>query len=289
MGKPLAIATIGAGRVLQRLYLPALASVPGLRLTAAADVSPASLAALPPTVATFDRLEGMLDRPLDGLLILSPGRLHHDHAAAGLERGLPVLLEKPSAQNLDQLYAWPESWRPLVTPARPRRYWREYLALRRTDQPGVALSLELSTSPGAWGSSTTDSVEQDLLPHVHDLAGWLTRTRVVSVDATATAARVAGAFQMSDGRSITFDAAHAGGYVERVTVGGVVHDLSQATLAQRIRHRLSGTPSRDVEGVARMLRLWERRLRGESPPGLPGFGLAVEELTARAQLTRPAD
>ncbi len=284
MIEPLAIAAIGAGRVFQRLYLPALARVPGLRLAAVADPSTAALASVPEGVATVDRLDELFSYALAGVLVLSPAALHADHARLVLERGIPILLEKPSASVPRELEAWPGAWRALVTPARPRRYWREYLAIRRSLRPGESLRLEFATSPAGWGASTTDSVADDLLPHVHDLAGWLRRAEVIGVDASLADERGAGSFHMSDGRTVDFEIAHGNRYMERVTAGDVTFDLSATSLRDRVVHRLHGRPPRDIEGVSRMLRLWERRLRGEHPPGLPAFDLAAAEVRMRAQL-----
>lgn len=282
MTEPLAIAAIGAGRVFQRLYLPALSFTSGMRLAAVCDLSPAALASVPAGVPVFDRLDGMLDRRLDGILVLSPGPLHPEHAAAALALGIPILLEKPSASSLSQLDSWP--WRKLVTLARPRRYWRQYLALRQSLQPGVPLRLELTTSPASWGASTADSVVDDLLPHVHDLAGWLTRSDVLSVEGACNADRATGAFRMSDGCCVEFEVSHGADYRESAAARDLSVDLAHPSIRDRATGRLSGRPPRDIEGVARMLRLWERRLRGENPPGLPGFELARDEVRIRSEL-----
>ena len=55
-------------------------------------------AGLSNSVAEYDDLQAMLAaEQLDGVVITTPNHLHADHAVPCLERGLPVLLEKPLA------------------------------------------------------------------------------------------------------------------------------------------------------------------------------------------------
>lgn len=289
---PLRIGAVGAGRVFERLYAPALARVPGLSLRAIADPSPVARGRAGPGVIAFESLDELLAADTcEALLILSPGGLHVAHARAALARGLPIVLEKPSAAKESELLAWPEPWRAMVTPARPRRYWREYLALRRgypalrRELEGTAaLGLLLQTSPAAWGAMEPDRLTDDLLPHVIDLAEWLSRTRARDIAGIVDGASGHGDLCMDDGRIVTWEVGHGDAYAERITIGKTTLDLSRESLRLRLARRLYGRPPRDVEGVARMLRLWERRLRGEPAPGLPGFETALQEVRLRAAL-----
>ena len=196
----------------------------------------------------------------------------------------PVLLEKPSALSRAEIAAWPETWRDLVTPARPRRYWREYLQLRRELPRAADFELVLQTSPAAWGALTASGPADDLLPHVLDLAGWLARSPVVAIHGKENDTEASGDFELADGRTLRWKVAHTDHYHEHVRAGDTLHDLSRPPLGGRIARRLRGRPPRDIEGIARMLRLWERRLRGEAVPGLPAFAVALEELTMRDAL-----
>jgi predicted dehydrogenase len=58
---------------------------------------------LPEAMGLFDQLEtaNAQGRPFSGAVIASPPRFHVDQAIAFLERGVPVLLEKPVSPDLD--------------------------------------------------------------------------------------------------------------------------------------------------------------------------------------------
>jgi predicted dehydrogenase len=60
-----------------------------------------AVAAIPHQVTT-DSFERLLDSNLDGLVIATPDRLHVEQASAACARGIPVLLEKPISDDLDQ-------------------------------------------------------------------------------------------------------------------------------------------------------------------------------------------
>jgi hypothetical protein len=283
--EPLRIGAVGAGRVFDRLYRPALEHVPGLTLGAIADPDPAVRGGAPAAAWAFEKLEDLLDAGLcAGVLILAPAPLHAELAAVALGRGVPVLLEKPSASDESALSAWPDDWRALVTPARPRRYWREYLEVRREHSAAPRFQFVLRTSPSAWDAGRVDPPADDLLPHVTDLAEWVSRSPVRDVTGSCGPVEGAGEFTLEDGRTVTWEVGHGDGYEERVTAGGVTIDLSRSSAQARLARRLSGRPERDVEGVARMLRLWERRLRSEVVTGLPGFDTALTEVRIHSAL-----
>jgi len=288
--EPIRVGVIGAGRVFQRLYQPALARLPGLELVAVADPSPEAREQLSPAITGLTRAEDLfIGAGCDAVIVLSPGYLHAVHSALALDRGLPVLLEKPSAMSSSELEIWPQAWQTLVTPSRPRRYWPRYLALRRELPPGTPFRLALRTSPAAWGATTKDSPIDDLLPHLVDLASWLSRTAVESISGDADGAQAQGLLHLSDGRTIDWTVGHGDGHEEYVEAEGVRHHLETLSIRERLEQRLLRTPAQDLLGITRMLRLWERRLRGEAVPGLPGFEIALQETRFRDQLRPGAD
>ncbi len=282
---PIRIATIGAGRAFQRLYLPALKAVPGLHLVAAADPSSTARAGLPSPIRPYSSLAALLAiEDCQALLVLSPGSLHAEHAALALERSLPVLLEKPSATCLEDLATWPPAWHRLVTPARPRRYWRRYLQVRNELATSSRFGFLLQTVPGDWGATEVPMPTQDLLPHVLDLAAWVSRSPISGCEGTATARAASGRFELADGRPVDWEVAHGDEYQERISAGPVAFDLSRQSFWTKAAIRIGARPAQDVEGIARMLTLWERRLRGDTVPALPAFSVALEELSFRQQL-----
>lgn len=96
------IGVVGLGEV-SAAHLAGLAEVEGVRVAAACDVEPERLATAPEGAARFsDWRELVAQRNLDAVLILLPHDLHHPVAAAALEAGRHVCLEKPMALNRGQ-------------------------------------------------------------------------------------------------------------------------------------------------------------------------------------------
>ena len=101
--RPLRVGVAGLGAVAQAVHLPLMAGLPGtFELTAICDLSTALMKALGerygvPVEHRYRDVTTMLDGvELDGLIVLTSGS-HGDVALAALERGLPVLSEKPLA------------------------------------------------------------------------------------------------------------------------------------------------------------------------------------------------
>jgi predicted dehydrogenase len=101
--RPLRIGVAGLGAVAQAVHLPLIARLPEtFEVAAICDLSGALTTALGeryriPVRHRYREVVSMLDAvTLDGLLVLTSGS-HGDVALAALERGLPVLSEKPLA------------------------------------------------------------------------------------------------------------------------------------------------------------------------------------------------
>lgn len=97
----LRIGVVGAGWFASRRHLPELVNAPDAEIAALCRRDPERLAQMAAHFGverTYRSYEEMLDRePMDGLLIVTPHNLHHPQTMAALERGIPVLLEKPMA------------------------------------------------------------------------------------------------------------------------------------------------------------------------------------------------
>ena len=119
----LRIGVAGLGAVAQAVHLPLLARLSDtFEIAALCDLSPALLAALGdryrvPSDARYGSVEDLLGgAPIDGLLVLTSGS-HGAVALAALERGIPVLCEKPLAYTraeADALAASPNASRLLL-------------------------------------------------------------------------------------------------------------------------------------------------------------------------------
>jgi predicted dehydrogenase len=51
---------------------------------------------------TTDSFEAMLELPLDGIILATPDTVHVEQGVAACRKGIPVLLEKPVAENMTQ-------------------------------------------------------------------------------------------------------------------------------------------------------------------------------------------
>ena len=99
-GNPLRIAVVGAGLIGKR-HLDALLRAPGAGVASLVDPDPAAAAlAGERGLEWYPTIEDMLaSDPPDGAVIATPNQLHVDHGLACLRAGLPVLIEKPIADD----------------------------------------------------------------------------------------------------------------------------------------------------------------------------------------------
>lgn len=296
-GEPLRVGICGLGRVYERLYAPALAFAPGLRLAAAADPSPARRMLAGSAVRPYESLGEMLSAGgLDAVAVLSPPRLHHEHTLEALAAGLPVLVEKPPAASLAELREWAHAaeGRNRVTVSFSRRYWARYRALKARLRGHEDLELVLRTAPGGWDAVETrpEDPAADLLPHLVDLARWLTRLRVVAVHAGGKRGPGSIGVELADGRVVECRAGHAAAYEEYVVVDGKRAGIGPPGVAQSALRRLQRRPDEDIRGFAAMLQRWEGCLRDGGRRGLPGYRDAwasVAALEAYAALQSKAE
>jgi len=266
-GSPLLALRIGssapAGLFTLGLYLPALRRRRPLELVGAAD--PAG--PVVPGVATYQSEDELFRATeLDALLVLSPPSLHAAHIAAGVERGLHVLVEKPPALNVAEVDAWPGAGPATVTPAFSRRFWKRYSGPKRR---GATWRFTLKTDPAQWRALRTEPVERDLLPHAADLAGWLSGERIVAVEEVARGrAAASGVFRLSGGGEFRWEVAHGDQYVEHLTVDDRALAGPPGAI-ESIRDRFLRRPPQVVRGVQRLLSGWAAMLTGHASPALP--------------------
>jgi myo-inositol 2-dehydrogenase / D-chiro-inositol 1-dehydrogenase len=154
----LRIGVAGLGAVAQAVHLPLLARLADtFEIAALCDLSPALLAALGdryrvPAAARFGSVEDLLGgASIDALLVLTSGS-HGAVALAALERGIPVLCEKPLAYTraeADALAASPNAARLL-------------LGYMKVFDPAVVEAVRISADP-ASGLGPLRSVEVTVL------------------------------------------------------------------------------------------------------------------------------
>lgn len=101
-GDRVRLGLIGAG-LIGRRHAQLIAADPGLELAGVADPSDAGRAVARQHGAEhYDDHRALIDRAaLDGVVIAAPNQLHARHGLACIERGLPLLVEKPIADSFE--------------------------------------------------------------------------------------------------------------------------------------------------------------------------------------------
>src|SRR5438445_4176106 len=93
------IGIIGAGWWATESHIPVLQAIPGVEVTCICGLEPEHLRKVQDKFgirhATEEYTELLSRQDVDGVVVSSPHRLHYQHAAAALERGFPVMCEKP--------------------------------------------------------------------------------------------------------------------------------------------------------------------------------------------------
>ncbi len=106
MNGKLRVGIIGAGWWAAHTHAPALKATGDVEIVAACRRSPVPLAEFARLVGvpqTFTDHEEMLDKvELDAVIVCSPHSLHVTHVRSALERGLPVLTDKPLSIRVDE-------------------------------------------------------------------------------------------------------------------------------------------------------------------------------------------
>lgn len=98
--RPLEIAVMGAG-LIGRRHIEGVLAEPRTALAAVIDPSPAARDAARATGFTWfaSLAEALASRRPDGIIVATPNQLHVAHAAEAVAAGIPVLIEKPVADD----------------------------------------------------------------------------------------------------------------------------------------------------------------------------------------------
>ncbi len=111
----LAIGVIGCGQIAQAVHLPILARLPGVCVTALADVDATRLSqagARVPRASRFSDYARLLaTAEVEAVVVCAPPALHAEVAIAALQAGKHVYLEKPLATTLEDGERVCEAWR----------------------------------------------------------------------------------------------------------------------------------------------------------------------------------
>jgi predicted dehydrogenase len=255
---------VGCGRAYERLYAPALRLVPEFEPVGVVDP-----AGTPAGIARYGSVAEMCaSASIDCVAVLSPPQMHGEHVGIALEHQRPVLVEKPPALSVTDIVRWRAAdGERLVTPAFSRRYWPQYSRPR----PEVRRwKLMLQTDPIAWGATHESSPAVDLLPHIIDLARWLSGREIKETTVFRRGRDIAGDFAVGNDVHFVWEVGHGSRYVEQFEADG--HPVApRAARFRSIARTLGRRPGQDVEGAALLLRDWAERLSGGMPRSLPAF------------------
>ena len=189
MSTPLRLGLAGLGSM-GRNHLRVISNHPETTLAAIADPMPDALdAAVGQTGAQgFSDPLAMIEKAqLDGVVVAAPTTSHPDLAMAAIERGIPVLVEKPLAATVDEALA-------IVTAARKHnvrvqvghveRYNPAVLEMGRLLRAGWLSTIYAITSrrAGPFPARIRDvGVTVDLGTHDVDMLSWIAGERPVRV------------------------------------------------------------------------------------------------------------
>ena len=189
MPAPLRVGLAGLGSM-GRNHLRHLSSREDCRLVAVGDPDPAALAdALGATSATgyADPLAMIHDASLDAVVVAAPTTAHAPLAGAALERGLPVLVEKPLAGTIEEGLALVDAAAERGVPLQVghvERFNPAVLELGRRLADGWVGALYSVTSrrAGPYPARIRDvGVTVDLATHDVDILSWVAGERPTRV------------------------------------------------------------------------------------------------------------
>jgi predicted dehydrogenase len=175
----------GAGSM-GRNHVRVLSSHPDTRLAAVADPDQATLAAATgPTGASgwTDPLRMVREADVDALVIAAPTTMHATLAHAAIERGLPVLVEKPLSVTADEAWAIVRAARDRGVPVQVghvERYNPAVLELGRLLRVGWLTTIYaiVSRRAGPFPARIRDvGVTVDLATHDADMLCWIAGER----------------------------------------------------------------------------------------------------------------
>lgn len=193
--RPARIGLVGCGRLATLGYAPASRAATGVELVAVADPDHRRRSELLAAhgglragrVMAFRSASDLLATvEVDALVLATPAHLHVTDAARAVTLGVPVLVEKPPAEDVGGARALAA-----LDPA-------PWVGLNRRFDPGARavrdavptsgrlhLTLVLSYRRRSWGAHVArDDALLDLGPHLVDWARWLTGAEVETVTAT---------------------------------------------------------------------------------------------------------
>lgn len=286
MSAQLRIGLVGAGRLAEVGYLPALAAAPGVRLVAVAEPDAGRrdrVASLAGAAAHPDAASLLAGTPVDALVLATPAAAHLADARRAAAAGLPVLVEKPPAADAAEAVQL-AALTPAPRIAFNRRFARGLAELRAATPRGqeVGLLLEIGYRRRGWGAHTVaDDALADLGAHLIDLARWLTGAEVAEV-LRADVAPERAEFDLLLGPArarvrCATDQPYRERFVVRHRDGTLLGRRTEGGPVAAVRDRLLPRPHALVASLTAQVEAFARAVRGEPEDvlGTAADGVAV--------------
>jgi predicted dehydrogenase len=275
---PLRVGLVGCGRIAELGYVPAIGGLEAIEIAAVADPDAARrgrLAALASPAmeagpaAYASAAEMLAATELDAVVVTSPASGHVADTALVAEAGLPCLVEKPPAPNLEGA-KWLATLDPAPWIGFNRRFQHAAPLLARVPLGRMDIELELRYRRSSWGAHTVrDDAILDLAPHLVDLALLLSSSDSVRVvSASIEAERVQLELETERGRA-AIRCASDQPYFERVALrdgaGRVLAASGAGGMRRAVLTRLPGVAHPLVDSLRSQLSAFERAVRGGEP------------------------
>lgn len=176
------IGLVGYGHGGRHFHAPLIASLPGATFVGVVTLSAERrqlLAAEHPGVRAFDSIEQLVAAGIDGLVISTPLEGRAALVLEAIERGVPVVSDKPFASDLEQAKALIEAAQTRRVPLSVymnRRWDSDFLTLRKLIASGALGSVSRFESrveryvPQAVGNTSGGGFLRDLGSHLVDQA-----------------------------------------------------------------------------------------------------------------------
>lgn len=297
MTGPLRLGIAGCGRVAARGYAPAASGLAGVEIAAVADPDRGraeAVAARAGGAAAFATAEELLAAGgVDALAVCAPAERHAEIAALAAGAGLPSLVEKPPAPDLEGARRV-AALRPAPAIGFNRRFLQGE-ALRPAVPPRdwLELELELRFRRRGWGAhEARDDALLDAGAHLVDLAAFLAGSAPIAVRrAEISEERAELELELGRGRA-RISCATDRRYAERVEVRDGAGESLAAHRLGPLRARaasLRGSPPPLVLSLRRQLDSFARLLAGGDPGPLAGGEEGVAAMAAVEAARRSAE
>jgi myo-inositol 2-dehydrogenase/D-chiro-inositol 1-dehydrogenase len=241
----LRIAVLGVG-MMGAFHADALSSrIRGAQVTVVSDFSAERAAEVADRVGARvepDPIVAINADDVDAVLIASPGSVHDEQVNACLDRGLPVLCEKPLTTDVHSAHAIVQKeaalGRQLVQVGFMRRYDAEYVALKKliTDgELGNPLLVHCThRNPDVPEHFNSEFMIRDSVVHEADVARFLLDEEIASVEVIAGVATSAAPAGTSDPMLVVFRTASGRVVTDEIYVRtGVAYEVRTEVVGER--------------------------------------------------------